>query len=122
MQLAEIQTQELVLELREKLMTYFKGDCVRTLTTRRQVTVDSLDSTTRYLYERRENDIHSRRRLTVLAIPFVELSKEPHMVTFYTDAINSNKELSTVRTEVEVFLDKYLPNVKIGEVYGTITN
>jgi hypothetical protein len=102
-----------VMAIREMLMEYFKGTCVRRVTDNHNVTLQSIQKSSNYYFERRENEIKNPVLLYVSNVPILTLSKEPETLTLHLGTLERSKELREVRIELEKFMHDYLRGVRI---------
>ena len=116
--------QALVMSCRERLMTYFKGDCVTQFTDSsiwldnvrfRSNEVNTGGSAQSYQYLRREHEISDPKKLLFGDIPFAVMHKEPDVISFHKYVMNRSPEFSVIYDQLREFFGKYLPGVELEE-------
>lgn len=99
--------------IREELMMYFKGTCVRRLTVHNGINLQhySEGHSNRY-YERRQVELADTRLLYLYDVPIIKLSRDPLSILFYMNHLNRSKQFREVYTLLDGFMAEYLQGVE----------
>ena len=104
-----------VMAIRESLLEYFKGSCVKRLMTSN---IDVIRESTSGHYRFQELENEQQRRSTLYigdepSVPIMSLRQSPDTLTLHLVSLDRSKELKAVREGVERFMARHLKGVKI---------
>ncbi len=98
-----------LLAVRERLMEYFKHDCVERLVDGRASWREEPQPSLQYQYQRQEYDRQQPRTLVLDdGVKLFKARKEPELITFLNP-----RGFETLTAQVQDFLSKYLPHVPV---------
>lgn len=106
-----------VMAMREYLMSYFKGSCVREVSATINLSWSYIDRDDRsnHQYRRREHELANPMRLLFYNVPLLEVHKHPNTVTFYPAVLSRSPEYQEIDTRLKTFFGKYLSGVELKE-------
>lgn len=85
-----------VMAMREEIMKYFRGTCVRSVVTNSNIN-------------------YNNKYLTIGCTPFAILERQPDTLTILCVAANRSKELRFIKRSIKRFMAEFLPDVKVKE-------
>lgn len=104
-----------IFAIREKLMEYFKGDCVQPVTTG-NIQLRQVNPPVNHNYERREREMTALAHIDMGGQNLLLLRSHPNEVNFFDITLDRSKVMKRVRSGIELCLERYLPNVEIGHL------
>lgn len=103
--------------IREHLMTYFKGTCVDRMIRQSNISTRSVSdyrlARPQFIFQRRENEIRGESFLFIDDTILMRLSHEPEMILMYDKVFARSTEFAKVKLNIENFMAKFLPPVKV---------
>lgn len=119
----EVAIQTLVMAIRERLMEYYKGTCVRRVVDSPTVKIVNLSqyASTRYSYQRQNLEQEQPAMILVDGCPIVTVRKAPARATFHTAVLFRSPQLTQVHKQLNVFMNKYLQAVRKEDSDATVT-
>lgn len=111
-----------VVAIREKLMEYFKGSCVKSVTKDSNVRLMELNIGARGLSRAERWRLGYKRPMLLFIdnVPLATLGQEPDIITFHSSVMGRSKQLKDVHTHLKEFLTTYLPGVTVDEREGSV--
>lgn len=102
----------IVMELREWLMEYFKGDCVARVTGENNIIAITKSAQQRFQYgwQRREWEMKQERLVHYKGHIICEVSQSPASLTFHAQ---TGDTFPRVIAKLEKFMTAYLPGVEV---------
>lgn len=104
-----------VMALRERIMDYFKGNCVESFVTCHEISMFNLSEqiSSNYYYARREARNQQKTLLLLAGVPLLTLQHYPEQATFHIKVLRRSPELRQVEQELRQFFKQYLSGVEI---------
>lgn len=104
-----------IMAVREVLMDYFKGTCIRRMTTSSNVRLRRLGFSVRGVYrnERVDMELDNICVLYVGHVPIAKLGKNPARLVFLSTATKRSPQLRSLEYYVRKFAKEYLPGIEI---------
>lgn len=101
--------------IRELVIEYFKGDCVRRVTdARSHLNFRSVPGQSgRYYADRRARDNRDPQTLRLDNLPLLAVAKHPDELTLYDYVYQLHPDLAKLRKAIEHFLTQYLPHTTV---------
>lgn len=119
----ETQQQITVMALRERIMEFFKGDCVKRLTDNNNIrVVRTRDHEPRgqFQYQRRVAESKNATMVFIGEAPLFTMELLPDTLTFHVGVATRSKELRFIYNELTIFMGRYLAGVDIKLNKGSV--
>lgn len=118
----EFAMEKLVMGLREQLMEYYKGTCVRRFVYLSDIQLRDLAeyAHTRYNYQRQTLENERPMMLLVKDVPLLTMKKAPARLVFHTATLSRSPQFKEIHKQLNQFMSKYLPAVRKEDSDATI--
>lgn len=114
-------TKLTIMNIRERLMEYYKGTCVENMTVSGNVVVlkDYRLMGTQHLYERQLLELENKHVMLIGRTKIFTLTNHPKKLVFYS-CLDRSPQLREVKKEVEQFMHDYLGGVEVSYIKRTV--
>lgn len=108
----EIAIETTLMAMREQIMEFFKGTCVKRVTKNSNVKLTSCERNGGYLYNRIAEESANAKVLLLGDVPIMTMRLNPHVATIHTKPLQRSKQLRQIKELLEKFFDEYLPGIE----------
>jgi hypothetical protein len=110
-----------IMNIRERLMEYYKGTCVEHMTVSGNIAVikDYNLLPSQHLYERQLLELENKRVMLIGRTKIFTLTNHPKKIVFYS-CLDRSPQLREVKKEIEQFMHDFLGGVEVSYIKRTV--